>query len=708
MVQNLNRWLNGFLIGLFIFTLVLVLFLGIQYILALYVWPQNLLAETYKSYSADPLTQSGDVLDIQYKQVVPFDQPVYLQIRHPYALAADIPFQVDLATSSPDILFEHYPEAAVPARRVTLKFSSKQSSQVQVKVINTHKGSGLFYQTAKIEITYKDKDGKPQVLMPVDGSRPAEDTVSTETSWIAVLAAQKPGNLSESALVAVITGASALGAFFLKTRKEQQVDEENEQKKNKAAAEELFHLLRENLKAEKIAEAEKNRQKLKKNGLEKYLFPADLDQAQRLLKIESKDPQNMLSYLSFPDGWGDETAGAICFMVNLKQFMSISEKAELLRSFPFDRCTHESQQKILSLLQQLNIRTPSVDRKWPVEIAFPDREFDQETLGTGGIVQNPFRASKAEYEENFLFGKRNGGQMFYPLHSLYRKLNLGAGQPLLCVTSLPGMGRTALALALGRYLHESNILAVYLAGQPDAQSICHAFCLQLIRYIEQNPAYLEMLDTRTRQSLAALLVQHLERIYPLAQVSLLIAALQSAPEKRSEALPQLILFHQALEQTAPSSLPEKEWLYSFHSLVYQLGLDRLRVVIDAPEQASLKWFLDQLQGILDFFLSDKGELILFLPQKAFQVWQENGLQLSAYHFPTVALNWADKETNCLSTMLSERWKAVNPGVIDISQAFGSDGEGKYQAMLDQAQANPGRFVQLWRSHFGLDNWQGGA
>jgi hypothetical protein len=307
-----------------------------------------------------------------------------------------------------------------------------------------------------------------------------------------------------------------------------------------------------------------------------------------------------------------------------------------------------------------------------------------------GLSHNPFPFERAEKESAFLFHPRYG--FFWNGHPLWQKLRLVCESTTL-VHGAKGSGRTALALALGKYLGNRSVLTSYSNRPQRLKDLQSLFSKIMLDFIATNPFYLPRDGSR-----ASLLKQWVGTHMP---DSLIQARLSQAGEDLEIA----DWVHDAGdEKTRADYLAEaRKILNKFGKLdggepqVYDagqsfeiliqcaqaLGFSRVRTVFDLGDHLRN----DDLQDLDDLIheAPNQIEIIIFAPVGA--TWVD---QLES-SFVTETLDWKHGGVNLLEKMVTHRWKIVSQN--NPPQAFFLDGAFEY--LIEISQTNPGRFMALW-------------
>jgi cell division protein FtsL len=516
----------------------------------------------------------------------------------------------------------------------------------------------------------------------------------TETLTIGVegtLRAALRGLVGNSLNWIVTALLSAAGLVFTLFEKRRETEEKKEAEKREQAKQERERF-RNLMQQQNTHLAQETIAQLEKQGLAQYLAPGDLAWMHRLVDW-SKGNLAKLDFKTVPPDWLDAAAGALIFARENGRGND-QEVLSALRQLPVNELSDDLQGVV-----QITIHLPEQERRWPLRPAEPNWNLIalnqpwQDHLGV-----NPFPYEYAEDDAIILFCQEVGA--FWDEHSLYQRIKATNKSEI--IAGEAGTGKTAMALALGEYLHNAETLACYLPGLPDEREMQRALAKKILDFVCWHPTFLRKLGQDSRVSLARVCADALGDQIVLAkldtaavqQMEFVKQAQNEQDSKRRENIvrSQLRLFRETVV-----SLPARERLshrkcygalaQCARSLDFRLPI---RVVIDASGEKCAEWMNEFILPRLQLWRMDEIIVKIFVPASA-----SNAIQFPEDHLGWLLFSELEWDASLLTQMLEHRFnsimaargsRVVRPGVVD---------EHLWNRMIESAKNNPRCFIRLW-------------
>ncbi len=659
--------LTFFLAFLFVATFVWVVFAAI-------VWP----AQNARFFRQVLLVDKNRILEVWGPSILPAEETA---AKIEFALhQTDISNKLfTITVTLPDEII-HSEEDNTFTRQVELHFSGTLADETQtLTLVNARTISGLVILKSKILLNGQVAGEEVALEESID--------LGVEPTWRAVLRRYGGGG-SEVPLFPLATlFISVAGWLYQETRRKRE-EEEKQEEKNRQSAQETWQRFREEIRSEQIERAAITLTSLEQGNLRPYLQENDVHVAQQILAMAAGNFEQV-SGKNFLENWLEEAAAALAYATEHNP-TNRQALESLLRQFPKDKLQNEGLRKRLETAQSvLGVREPLQGWDWPP----PPPEVKLPPPGTviAGIERNPFPFDTAEDEEMFLFAQ--GRPLFWAEHPLH--VTLKTLQGVLLVQGEKGSGKTALALALGKYsLPDRRVFCCYLAGAPDPAAIRSALANRLLAFVEHLPSFLAFLGEEQRRLLACTLLSELPR-------EILLARLENASEFRhwkwlerapsdeirsiwkAETTAHLRLLRQAVTGQSPVSFAETQWWLALQSCLRSLGFEReIYIVLDADDKFSWAWCEEMILPRRHHW-ADLGihPIIFSSPLPARQIKEKSGLR-------TFELRWEEEH---LKAMMKWRWDSLyHPKPLE--SLFSGQG---LNTLLQLANSSPRRLIRLW-------------
>gem|GEM_PF-2107628 len=525
-------------------------------------------------------------------------------------------------------------------------------------------------------------------LIVTGGSSPITETLTIGVEG--TLRAALRGLVGNSLNWIVTALLSAAGLVFTQFEKRRETEEKKEAEKREQAKQERDRF-RNLMQKQNVPLAQEALDELEKQGLMQYLAPADLAWMRHLVDW-SKGNLAGLDFKTVPLDWLDAVAGALGFARENGRGND-QEVLSALRQLPTDKLSSE-----LQTLVQSAMNLPEQARHWPPRPTEPNWNLMalnqpwQDRLGV-----NPYPCEYAEDEVNLLFSQVGA---FWSEHPLYRRLVASTKSEI--IAGEVGMGKTAMALALGEYLHNAETLACYLPGLPDEREMQRALAKKILDFVCWHPTFLRKLGQDSRVSLAHVCVDVLGDQIVLAKLDTVAVqemefirqAQNEQDSKRRENIvrSQLRLFRETVVSLpACERISDREWYGTLaqcaRSLDFRLPI---RVVIDASGKKCAEWMNEFILPRLPLWRMDEIIVKIFVPTSA-----SNAIQFPEDHLGWLLFSELEWDASLLTQMLEHRFnsimaargsRVVRPGVVD---------EHLWNQMIESAKNNPRCFIRLW-------------
>lgn len=536
----------------------------------------------------------------------------------------------------------------------------------------------------------------------VDGLEQTQTiTLTTINSKPAVLPIRIEGTLRAAlrgflgnSLIPLITAfLSAAGLFFTLLEKRREAEEKKVAERREQASKAKGRF-RELMCQQNAGLAKETLQELEKQSLAELIDSADRSLMRRLIDW-SEGGLAELNIDTLPPDWLNATAGALVFAFNNGQGKT-SELLTILRRLPTDKLSENVRSAV-----QAAINLPEQARHWPIPSAQP--EWELITLGEqwkGRLATNPFPFDYAEDDIPLLFSQVGA---FWGEHPLYKRIKITHKTEI--IQGKAGTGKTAMALALGEYLHDPETLACNLSGLPEERDIQFALTKRLLDFVCYHPTFLRKLGQDSRTLLARVCTDALDR-------PVVLAALDSAPIEKMEYITQAKEEREKREHIVRSqlrlfrdtivSLPAREY-FSFHEWSDALvqcarSLDfkiPVRIVIDASGEHCPEWINLVILPRLAQWKMRGIVAAIFVPDRTVDT------KLSGNTSPWLGLSQLEWDSALLAQMLDHRFKSIM--AAKDSRVVRSDiaDDDLWNPMIEKASNNPRCFIRLWNRMLSL-------
>jgi cell division protein FtsL len=524
-------------------------------------------------------------------------------------------------------------------------------------------------------------------LIVTGGSSPITETLTIGVEG--TLRAALRGLVGNSLNWIVTALLSAAGLVFTQFEKRRETEEKKEAEKREQAKQERDRF-RNLMQKQNVPLAQEALDELEKQGLMQYLAPADLAWMRHLVDW-SKGNLAGLDFKTVPLDWLDAVAGALGFARENGRGND-QEMLSALRQLPTDKLSSE-----LQTLVQSAMNLPEQARHWPPRPTEPNWNLIalnqpwQDHLGV-----NPYPYEYAEDDATILFPQVGA---FSDEHFLYQRIKATNKSEI--IAGEAGTGKTAMALALGEYLHNAETLACYLPGLPEEREIQHVLAKKILAFVCWHPTFLRKLGQDSRGLLARVCVDALGD-------QVVLAALDSAPieemafikdykgEERTKreriVYSQLRLFRETIVSLpARESFPHYEWYSALAQCARSLGFQLpIRVVIDASGEKCAEWMNESILPCIPFWKMDGVIVKIFVTSTV-----TNAIKFPEDHLGWLLFSELEWDASLLTQMLEHRFKnvmaardsrLVRPEVVD---------DPLWNRMIRNAKNNPRCFIRLW-------------
>lgn len=446
------------------------------------------------------------------------------------------------------------------------------ASTVQTKtldVINARLGDGSYRQT--IDLFLSNETNPHPLRVTVEG------TVDSALRNF----------FSNSQNLIFVAFASVAGLVVEWIRKQRDAEEEKEkakeaEEKKKAlqAKKDFLDVLsrREVVRAQAILE------NLKESKLIERLESRDSDLMRRLLDLTKEQPHDWkIESIIDGDEWWNAYAGALLYAFDHGKARD-EKLRETLRQLPMTKLSGDLQ---IAINDALGGEQKPV---WPPRVSQQQLDSQKAKLEKW---RNPFCYDRAEDDEAILFPNVYWNEFgLFERVSQTNKTTLVAGEL--------GIGKTAMALALGKYQYSPNTLATYLPGLPEEGDIECALTNALFDFIRFHPAMLRNLGRDERTLLASVLANILDSQIVLAKLEAVpmheipyVYEVEGEERKKRESIlhSQLQFFREVVMALPPQkSFSHRAWGDALVQCAQALDFQPpIRIVIDANSNQCAEW-----------------------------------------------------------------------------------------------------------------------
>lgn len=637
----------------------------------------------------------------QFRQTISLDEHRRLEIRGPqiipvgegdssytgicFTLYQDEPNGAPLILSleAPEGLIAVSPEANYQDR-VEIRFRGTMSQETQTLALgNARIIGGLRFAKVHLVVSWRGT-GTEATLQTIP--------LQVEPILRAVLARYGGGG-KEIPFFPLTTLLSSVVVFLYQRDRERRQEEERRQQGEKKAAEDTLGQFRQALRDGRLRDAEQLWAHLEPEKVQRYLNAEDMAIAQRLLALArgdlaaaGEDPP--------PAGWLEETAAVLAYLAEHMPADRCALEARL-RLLPLDKLSSPWRDRLEGIKAILQSRAPVQGRDWP---PYPSpHDLPALPIVFFGETRNPFAGEKAEESENWLFGQEGG--LFWSEHPLYRRLVVSKGATL--VYGEEGSGKTALALALGKYrpvFQDRETFSCYLRGTPTIEEIRSALAQRLFSFLERLPSFLILLNDEQRRLLARLLIVELGQENVLGWLGYTAQSERwtwlnnaaSETQKRfwqAETSIHLRLLREAVLTSHPCAFSESQWLLALMTCLRSLDFRRaVYIIIDAGETFAWDWYTEIILRRQNAWRElHLHTIVLTSAVEAKAEPASVRFRPSTWH----ELTWEDSQ---LKKMVEWRWEAVaRKSFQDFLNCFSASA---WQTLLHAAGRKPARLLSL--------------
>jgi hypothetical protein len=392
-----------------------------------------------------------------------------------------------------------------------------------------------------------------------------------------------------------------------------------------------------------------------------------VESAEALYRILTADAGADLAELfdQIPEDWAAEAAAAFVYVCKRPQVFTVRQLREAYKHLRLGQIKDEELLAEVECITQKWVSDQPL--QWPIhQLRLPFRFAPFKH----GDASNPAELAA-------LFGRSAPGRRaaFWSEHPLFNALS--QAQTLQVICGEEGSGRTALGLALGKYVTGLQ-LSLYVAGLPDDARLLEGYAGRLMDVIRYLPARLILLTTADYKLLAELLCTGLGKQLVLGDLR--NAQVDPAPgsEPGQAFIRQLV---QYVVDADSKDAMRTSWPRVVSALARRLRFEGIRLVIDSADT-------DPTRLNSDLFAR-------------FERWQDNGLvtlvfapQAASQQLPVQPLQLEWTYTH-LREMVNHRYQsAVGPTRAQIESRF--DSSETFQHLLAVSHYNPRRFMAFWR------------
>ncbi|RMH95173.1 MAG: hypothetical protein D6681_13440 [Calditrichaeota bacterium] len=646
------------------------------------IWPwentQNFRCSSDLADNTCKFSLDGDLtLDVWGPEIVPGDQDfveIYFALQQndghtqPLTLVLDLPAEYTLPVSENNLL----------THKVKLHFSGQHGEETHVlQIANAGIRSDIHTVIAPVKIYYGISEENTRYA--------GEIPLKVEGKMRTIL--RRFGGDGEIPFIPIIALLTSVTTYTINLKEREQRQHELEIQQ----ANELIKTARKELQDGNISNVKHKIVKLKKQQMGNRVDALeDISTLESLLTLaEGKRPLPPSGFP--PSGWENEAAMVLAYAAEHKP-IEVETLLALIRAFPLDRVSEQAQTRLTHAEEGLSPEMGVETRRWP---PMPEGRTDS-LLKLNTSLHNPYpKTPVAENEAAWLFGDEPA--LFYSEHPVYNSLVRREG--ICLVSGAPGSGRTALALALGKYnalphMEKTREFTCYLSHQAGEADLRQALASRLLKFLIHNPADIRRLDDEGRELCAMLLISEMDAVTVRAALAnaLRPQALQSR-EKQSTDHPQdteepgterirqavkhtqIQLLIEETEQVEQKKERLENWIAALAICLQRLDFKHFRLVFDLNEPSQPAWYENRilpLERQMHLWWQSPFQIVFFSPQPG---------TLTLSPPPCETLSWSPEQ---LTTMLQHRWRRAN-GRIALSSYIP---EEEVQRLVTQANGLP--------------------
>ncbi|MCX7841268.1 MAG: ATP-binding protein, partial [Anaerolineae bacterium] len=340
---------------------------------------------------------------------------------------------------------------------------------------------------------------------------------------------------------------------------------------------------------------------------------------------------------------------------------------------------------------------------WPLYLKKPDLAlFALGEPWQERLPVNPFPNEYAEDDRELLFSRET--LAFWEEHPLYQKVTRTDKTEI--ITGESGTGKTAMALALGEYLHDKDTLACYLPGLPEERDIQYALAQKMLTFICWHPTLLRRLGQDSRVLLVRVCANALGAPYVLAALDSVsvedLSYVKEGQDREREIRSDIVRSQLRLFRDTVASLPTNHydtfevWSKALAHCAQALGFKLpIRVVIDASGEHLAEWINDILSRVSSWKMNGMIAKI-FVSSNI-----ENTVRFPINHSGWLVVSKLEWDAALLSQMLDHRFENIMTVQECRIKRPEIASDELWAQMIVQAKVNPRCFVRLWNRMLSL-------
>ncbi|MBI5303748.1 MAG: hypothetical protein HY868_16550 [Chloroflexi bacterium] len=694
-------------------TLVALLFVAVWSIVLL-GWPSGAALVLTKSI---PLNNS-ETLQVDYPAVILADsKPRTLTFTRPPSITATDTLTITVAVSQLLRFISPNSQLAPLATSITFPASTTESQMSSVAIVNAQKATcnpfsfraDDIFRIMLIKATFRCIS-TPQaiVISPAIGTE-QKLGLEVETTFAAALRDFVNNEKSDKSPLIFLAAALFSAVVWSYTQIQNLRDKnkklaEEKSDKDKQLAETQLEDFRTYLRKREAIKASETFEKLKQLASEEHVSQTDLQRMQQLMDITHGKLNNEILEQLLPT-WGEETAHSILYAKSQGKIDAISLLNYIRRLYG-----HAPAELIETAMAKARVEMqvdPIQSRSWPTR-PNPIRQeelFLPDTIGNRLRNANPFPNPTAEEEESLLFSSTGS---FWNDHPLQQQMQTGIRPK--GVWGLEGTGRTALALGLGKYTAEKEVLVCYLRGLPQLPEIQAEFAKRILEFVCIHPTWLSPLGQDERSLIAQFCATYLGKEIALAEIGFLSSqqmkwldtARDLAQRKlwESEVSIQLRLLKEQIQvPLSDRALFHSQWIQALKQCAHSLGFGKgVWLVLDVEGFGWIEWFTKSLLPNLQQWTAADIVIRIFVPEDPTPSLSMPLKKSLDGQITFEELHWRKTETrDDFEKMIHWRFErfcnafGIHTQLDDLFQG------DAFQKMIQAADYNPGCFIRLWNA-----------
>ncbi|MBV6396095.1 MAG: hypothetical protein HFACDABA_01683 [Anaerolineales bacterium] len=655
-----------------------------------------------------------------FRQRIPIDQRRYIEVWGPTIIPDDkefvdvqftlhqeniipIPVSVELSMPRQFVIVSPTNEQS---RSTVIKFDKRSLEETQtIRVANAHIVNGLGTEARMVYVTQisESNRGLDSFALTAEGSLRAK-------------LRNYGGSNGQIPLFPLTTLFLSVATFIFQEigrrrkeredkEKEKKKEREDKEKEKKKEAEDAITKQREKAKADlinirealqqmRIDDAQAIIKEIQQGDIRQYI-EKDLQIAQGLVAMALGEMDSKPSAFP-PDQWMKEAASVLLYLAEHNP-KDRSKLEKILREFPLDQVEDSDMRKNLETAKSIvsETKTPAQTR---APLYPPKRQFQKFAPPIEYFDHNPFPFETAEEDECFLFTE--GNALFWSDHPLTKDLKSARGATL--VTGEAGIGKTALAQALGNYryvLVDPRSFSIGLQGIPTLEDICEKLARRLLDFVERLPSFLILLNEEQRSLLGQTLIATLDKGTVIGRLGLASDTSKwnwlndagSSEEKRkiwkAEASVHLRMLLDSVSNSTPHITSNRQWALAFTTCLRSLGFENaVYIAIDSGENFNWDWYEETILDHQYYWKDLDLHSITFCPSEKVGNSRKQIGTVKSFE-----LKWDEKQ---LEKWAHWRWESVYGGARKEGVLFDRD---PLQALLKASRGNPRCFIRLWNA-----------